>query len=811
MINFAHEKPESDKTDITYSEKIENNHDFLSIIFPASDVDVRPIIASFSGSPSKVQSSKWLGKCWTNNDGIIPETHNNYFTLSCYTQNESGKYARNKAHFYSLNAIMLDDVGTKVSFDALTLQPSWLLETSPKNYQAGYILKNPIKDPKVADTLMNAVINAGLCDKGANGPRTRYARLPFGINGKSKPRFSCNLEMWQPENRFDIDDIINGFSLQMSNTTQSLQYSNNLSDIFVPCAEENPVISAFKKHFLYKTNLGNGKHDITCPWVSEHTGSIDSGTAYFEPDGIYPTGGFKCLHGHCEKRHIRDVLQHFCIEPKDACMKAIIRCVSGEMHKIVEIAQKQLALSKKHYQRGGQIVSVITDPATKETSIKCVSQQSLTLALSAVAQWENPTSDGKWKKIDPPPRIVSALHDSIEYEHMPILNGIAHQPYLGSALTIVQSSGYDADTGVFGSFDSKKFPLIEKPTIGDASDALALIIELLSEFSFADEVDKAAAVSAILTATIRPSLNLAPMYHVRAPQISSGKSFLCQIIGAFASARRGAPTSFPHDDEECRKLLLSELLRSPAVIEFDNLTSDLMAHNSLCTALTSEFLTERILGVSKSATVSTRTLFLSSGNNVSPVKDMMRRCITINLDPACESPTTRIYKKPNILTNLISEREKYVSASLTIVQAWLQSQRPKTDCKALSSFSEWSDLCRQPLLWLGLPDPATSLFQAMVDDPERDTLGKVLHAWHNIFQSTPKMIRDVIRDVELHDNDELREIFYDIASERHEINRRILGHWIKRNSNRIVNGFRFIPAGGSRSAAAWRVEKVKSV
>ena len=35
---------------------------------------------------------------------------------------------------------------------------------------------------------------------------------------------------------------------------------------------------------MYKQPLGDGKHDITCSWVDEHTNAVDSGTAYFEPD-----------------------------------------------------------------------------------------------------------------------------------------------------------------------------------------------------------------------------------------------------------------------------------------------------------------------------------------------------------------------------------------------------------------------------------------------------------------------------------------------------------------------------------------------
>ena len=182
---------------------------------------------------------------------------------------------------------------------------------------------------------------------------------------------------------------------------------------------------------------------------------------------------------------------------------------------------------------------------------------------------------------------------------------------------------------------------LQNPTLADAKSALEIIKDLLCEFSFASESDQAAAISAILTAVVRPSLAKAPMFHVRAHQVGSGKSYLCELITAFATPRRGSPTTFPADDEECRKLLIAQLLLAPAVIEFDNLTTDLIPHNSLCTAITSEYIGGRLLGASKTVSLSNRVLFLSSGNNVGPVLDMTRRCITIHLDPACEVPASR--------------------------------------------------------------------------------------------------------------------------------------------------------------------------
>ena len=198
--------------------------------------------------------------------------------------------------------------------------------------------------------------------------------------------------------------------------------------------------------------------------------------------------------------------------------------------------------------------------------------------------------------------------------------------------------------------------------------------------------------------------------------------------------------------------------------------------------LTSEFMSGRILGVSKTATVGTRVLFLSSGNNVGPVKDMTRRCISIRLDPGCETPAARSFRRPDLVREVLRERGCYVSAALTIVRAWIVAGRPMTTCKSLAGYGDWSDLCRQPLLWLGCTDPTASVFEAMTEDPDRETLRRLLTAWQTTFGKTPAMVRDAVKQtaVSQKKHQELGEVLRDIAEERGEINRRKLGWWIKK-------------------------------
>jgi hypothetical protein len=130
--------------------------------------------------------------------------------------------------------------------------------------------------------------------------------------------------------------------------------------------------------------------------------------------------------------------------------------------------------------------------------------------------------------------------------------------------------------------------------------------------------------------------------------------------------------------------------------------------------------------------------------------------------------------------------------------------------KALASFGDWSDLCRQPLLWLGCSDPTASIFEAMARDPDREMLGRLLAQWEVAFGHSPTMVREALRLAPVR-NPELIDIIRDIAEERGEINRRKLGWWIKRHEGRIVDGRRFARGDGNSSAEAWRVESVLSV
>ena len=678
-----------------------SNAEFIAAVFPVVPEGASVAVCAKSGDPS---IGGWMARRAERVADGLSNGNNNYVGCSSFYPGTDGEFKAIKSRFAACHFFMLDDLGSKIPVERLTgIELSWLLETSPGNYQAGIILASPLTSSAEASRLHSAIIEAGLCDRGATGPASRWSRLPGAINGKAKyaseagAPFACKLVRWNPEARYTTDQIIDHLGLTLPPAGRPKPSAKPTvvdvaDDVLTPRAEENPVVKALKEHGLYKTPLGSGKHDVTCPWVHEHTDALDDGAAYFEPDEVSSVGGFCCQHSHRARFHIKELLAFLSIPKMEARHLPVIRVVAGSLHRVVDAAEQELAALGRHYQAGGLIVSVSTDPVTGNPSIIPTSVQALTRELSVAAQWESfDKRAASWVPCDPPQRHLANLFDAQSFRHLQPLMGVARQPYFReSDGALVLEPGYDRGSQRFGVFDARQFP-IPDTTPEAARSALAEIEELLAEFHFVGRVDKAAALSAIFTAVVRPTLPHAPAFHVRAPVFGSGKTYLCELIGAFAGPAGNAKVSYPTTSEEATKAILSLLMTGPAVIEFDDMDTDWIPHGTIKRMLTAGSITDRILGHSKTATVSTRCLFLGSGNNVGPVRDLLRRVLTIQVDPRNATPATMTYKGLPV-DRVHRNRGAYVTAVLTVILAWRAAGQPRTEADSIVTFSgAWSD------------------------------------------------------------------------------------------------------------------------
>ena len=196
------------------------NAEFVAAVFPRLPEGAFVAVSSKSGDPGL---GGWpASRADLAADSLSADT-NNYVGCSSFYPGDDGSFKARKAQFAACHFLMLDDLGTKVPLDRLDgFELSWLIETSPGNHQGGIILAEPLTDGAAAVRLLNAVIDAGLCDAGATGPLSRWARLPVAINGKPKyadeagAPFQCRLIEWRPDKRYTPQEIVDRLQLELA-------------------------------------------------------------------------------------------------------------------------------------------------------------------------------------------------------------------------------------------------------------------------------------------------------------------------------------------------------------------------------------------------------------------------------------------------------------------------------------------------------------------------------------------------------------------------------------------------------------------
>lgn len=793
------------------------NGAFMAAVFRDQPEHGTPAICSKRGSP---ESGGWYPEAATDLDRQCPSSNNNYFNCSTFHTKAEGQLRATKEQFGAYHALVLDDVGTKVAEERLGSFPvTWKIETSPSNYQIGIVLDPPLTDGGEVERLQKAVVKAGLCDPGAKG-LGRWARLPVGINGKEKYRspegapFECSMTVWQPDRRYALEEIVAGLGLTLSvpaERKKSPIKSGGKADNAVCTYPKaiNPVIAALQARGLYKREIEPGKHDITCPWSHDHTDALDTGAAVWEPNNEYPLGGFRCLHSHGDGLSVHELLSYLEVNPADARNRRRIRLLPGSMLSILSAAEEALAATGRIFQAGGAIVAVRKDPDGKDLRTEPLTPESLLMEMAGAVEWERYDAKAKeWVLTDPQLKHAHQLLKAQSFAHLPVLRGLARQPYMrGSDQALVLSPGYDPTSRIYGVFDPKAYQSIGTSR-QDAEAALNRLLQLLEEFHFESETDRSAAVCAMITAAVRPSLPLAPAFNITASRPGSGKSYLASIIIKFATAGDPLNVSYPRTSEEATKSILSHLLQGPAAIVFDDMDHNWKPFGPINRMLTSETVTDRLLGVNKSATVGTQTLVLGTGNNVEPERDLRRRVLSIRIESRSENPALLRYQG-NPLAAVSTNRERCVSDVLTVLTAWRESGSPRTPVFDIASYGgAWSDLCRNTLLWLGLPDPAESLRQQLVSNPDDETLGELLRAWHSLLGEQPITLRKLLQRAGNPGGDPLMEALEDLPCDgNHGINRSKLGWYLKKQAGRIVGGLKLENAH-STERKAWRVVAV---
>ena len=233
-----------------------------------------------------------------------------YFCVSTVKKQSNLKRSRKDTKYAYL--IGLDDIGTKAI--GPEIEPSYKIETSPGNFQWGYLIEPFELDgaggekTKYYEACVQGLIKAGMSDPGAVGCY-RLLRMPGSINLKPENGgFRAKVTHWAPDRMWKLSALMAELGVEpVCKTKNKLATSVNTNiktdDLLLKWMQENGLIIEDGEDF----------QTIICPWAHEHTDGEEH--ASYSPKGFgndefANMRQFNCFHAHCSQRSIQDYLEH---------------------------------------------------------------------------------------------------------------------------------------------------------------------------------------------------------------------------------------------------------------------------------------------------------------------------------------------------------------------------------------------------------------------------------------------------------------------------------------------------------------------
>jgi RepB DNA-primase from phage plasmid len=503
-------------------------------------------------------------------------------------------------------------------------------------------------------------------------------------------------------------------------------------------------------------------------------------------------------------------------QPQAGQVRPTIRIVASELPRVIDEAEAALIAAGGFslYQRGSLVVrpvrSRLKDSRGRPTyswRLIPVREPYMIETLTRAAEFEK--WDARARRFTPkdcPAQIAETYLAREGHWRLPVLLGVVNAPFIRTDGSVCEQSGYDSASELLFEPDGQTFPAITaNPTKDDAVAALAYLETLIRAFPFVTDIDRAVALSGILTAFDRRSMATAPLHGFTAPDAGTGKSLLVDIASLLATGQKAPVISQGRHEEELEKRLGAALIAADTIINIDNCDHQLEGV-FLCQALTQQRLKIRLLGHSRQVEVPVSAAMYTTGNNLIIASDLVRRSLLCTIDAGCERPEARRFDF-DVVETIQNNRGQLVAAALAVLRAWHAAAVP-SQAEPLGGFEDWSRRIREPLLWLGREDPCSSEAKVRRNDPERAAHETVLIQWQQTLGIETRRTIQQVKNAALADMD-FQAALVSVAGDRGGvfISNERLGRWLRKVEGKIVNGLKLVQDGNDHGYQVWKLTR----
>jgi hypothetical protein len=443
--------------------------------------------------------------------------------------------------------------------------------------------------------------------------------------------------------------------------------------------------------------------------------------------------------------------------------------------------------------------ALMLTPATKEWARKRFGQ------LCDFQKYIKSESD--WLSVAPSAEHINTMLGLGSWNTLRPLDAIARAPFLRDDGSICDTPGYDPVSRTLYVPSISFPPLPENPSRDDALTALARLREPFNEFPWKEEASESAFISHILAEAARLAMERCPMYIYDAPMAGTGKSTLQEMAARIVHGTEPAMRPWVADEDELRKSMYACLMAGDRSIWFDNVPDGIKIRSPVLEGfLTSAVWKDRKLGESVTTGIANKAVLVASGNNLTPVAALARRCLVIRLDANVENLRERVFRITNPRRYIMERRAPLLIDALTVIKAYLATDKENMPV-ALPSFESWSQLAREPLIWLGMADPVVT--QLNETDDETQNIGPIFDRLAANFGERSFTAADMARIVgSLSDeNNDLSDALMQMGCSE-PTNPIKVGYWLRAAKDKIGNGWKIVHDKHTKHGVKWKLQKM---
>jgi hypothetical protein len=396
--------------------------------------------------------------------------------------------------------------------------------------------------------------------------------------------------------------------------------------------------------------------------------------------------------------------------------------VTTEEHAVNDAAVAALPAAAGLYQRGGLLVHVVEldaptpgSAAVRQpagaTVVRELAPPLLREQFTRVADWARmvPAGEGEYEAVPahPPGWCVQAVHVRGVWPGVARLEAVVTHPIMLADGSLLAADGYHRPTGVLVRLPrGLALDVSDLPTRGDALAAAEVLFDAVCDFPFERPEHRAGWLAGMLTPLAWFAFDgPAPFFLIDGNVRGVGKGLLADTIAIPVLGRRFSAMTYTPDRDELRKRITSVAAEGERMVLLDNLAGE-VGNDQLDAALTADRWKDRLLGGNRVFDGPLNVVWYGTGNNCELRADTSRRTCHVRMESTDERPEERGgFRHPHLRQHLRRNRDRLLSAALTVLRGWVVAGRPRNGLSPWGSYESWSDVVREAVVWAGLPDP----------------------------------------------------------------------------------------------------------